>query len=181
MARTGIYMIKNEINGKFYIGSAVNIERRWNEHKSLLNRNIHSSPKLQNSWNKNGKDKFFFEIIQYCEKEELIKNEQYWINLLTPEYNILKIAGSSLGYKQTKESNIKRSISCKLAGCGLSNKGRINKNKSKIIIDRQKEIIDQNGNIVHRDNIIKELNISKSYLISMLNGTRTNKTIFKYK
>ena len=46
----------------------------------------------------------FLEIIEYCEKSDLIKKEQYYIDLLKPEYNILKIAGSSLGFKHTEES-----------------------------------------------------------------------------
>lgn len=33
-----------------------------------------------------------------------MEREQHYINLLKPEYNILKIAGSPLGYKHTEES-----------------------------------------------------------------------------
>ena len=36
----------------------------------------------------------------------------------------LKMANTKRGTKQTEESNIKRSISCKKAKCGISNKGR---------------------------------------------------------
>ena len=35
----GIYKIENIINNKVYIGSSNNIERRWKEHKRLLNNN----------------------------------------------------------------------------------------------------------------------------------------------
>jgi group I intron endonuclease len=34
----------------------------------------------------------------------ILSREQYYINLIEPKYNILKIAGSSLGYKHTEES-----------------------------------------------------------------------------
>ena len=40
---------------------------------------------------------------------DLIKREQYYIDLLKPEYNILKIAGSSLGKVHTKETRAKMS------------------------------------------------------------------------
>ncbi len=34
-------------------------------------------------------------------KNEVLSREQYYIDLLKPEYNILQKAGSSLGYKHT--------------------------------------------------------------------------------
>jgi group I intron endonuclease len=34
----------------------------------------------------------------------LIEREQYYIDTLNPEYNILKVAGSLFGYKHTIES-----------------------------------------------------------------------------
>jgi len=45
-----------------------------------------------------------FSILEYCDKEMVIIREQYYIDLLQPEYNILQLAGSSLGYKHTPES-----------------------------------------------------------------------------
>jgi len=41
----GVYkivtMVENNITGKVYIGESNNIERRWEEHKTDLNNNIH--------------------------------------------------------------------------------------------------------------------------------------------
>lgn len=51
-----------------------------------------------------GFDNFTLEILEYCEPSVLIEREQYWIDLLKPEYNILKIAGSRLGAKHTLEA-----------------------------------------------------------------------------
>lgn len=34
----------------------------------------------------------------------ILLREQYYIDLIQPKYNILKVAGSSLGYKHTEES-----------------------------------------------------------------------------
>jgi hypothetical protein len=44
------------------------------------------------------------DILEYCEKVKtvILKSEQYYIDLLKPEYNILTKAGSSLGYKHTE-------------------------------------------------------------------------------
>lgn len=39
----GVYLITNNINGKMYIGSSINIERRWKEHlRDLRNGNHHA-------------------------------------------------------------------------------------------------------------------------------------------
>lgn len=53
---------------------------------------------------KYGYSGFKLEILEYCEPELAIVKEQYYIDLIKPEYNILKTAGSSLGYKHTEET-----------------------------------------------------------------------------
>ncbi len=45
-----------------------------------------------------------------CEINVLIEREQYYLDLLKPEYNILKIAGSMLGFKHSEATKIKMSI-----------------------------------------------------------------------
>ena len=57
---SGIYKIVNTVNGKKYVGSAVDIKRRWQAHKLRLRKNNHHSPKLQNAWNKHGESSFTF-------------------------------------------------------------------------------------------------------------------------
>jgi group I intron endonuclease len=51
-----------------------------------------------------GYSNFTLEILEYCEPEQNIEREQYYLDLFKPEYNILKIAGSSLGHKRSKET-----------------------------------------------------------------------------
>ena len=53
---------------------------------------------------KYGYANFQLEMLEYCDREKCIEREQYYMDLLSPEYNILKIAGSSLGYKHTEET-----------------------------------------------------------------------------
>jgi group I intron endonuclease len=110
---TVIYKIKNKINNKFYIGSAVNFINRKKTHLHRLRKNIHHSIVLQNSWNKYGEDNFIFEIIEECEKENLIVREQYYIDTLKPYFNVAKKAGSSLGIKHTDEAKKNMSIAQK--------------------------------------------------------------------
>lgn len=111
---SGIYIIKNIVNGKYYVGSSININNRIKTHKKRLNNKSHHSIKLQRAWNKYGADSFIFEPIQYCEKENLITNEQYWIDNFDSYnngYNSNPIAGSSLGRKLSKEHKEKISYS----------------------------------------------------------------------
>jgi len=44
------------------------------------------------------------EILEFCDPSDAIVIEQHYIDILKPEYNILKIAGSSLGYTHTEET-----------------------------------------------------------------------------
>lgn len=53
---------------------------------------------------KNGYSNFSLEILEYCSPENTILREQYYIDLLKPEYNILKTAGSLLGFKHSEET-----------------------------------------------------------------------------
>lgn len=45
----GVYKIINTINGKIYIGSSKDIDRRWSEHVRALELNAHINPHLQNA------------------------------------------------------------------------------------------------------------------------------------
>ena len=64
----GIYRITNNTNDLSYIGESLNIERRWDEHINDLNNKSHHSYKLQDAWNRYGKDNFTFEILEEVER-----------------------------------------------------------------------------------------------------------------
>jgi hypothetical protein len=60
---------------------------------------------------KYGYSNFTLEIIEYCEPSDVIDREQFYLDKLKPEYNILTKAGSSLGYQHSEETKIKISES----------------------------------------------------------------------
>jgi len=107
--KSGIYIIKTEINNRFYIGSAINLYNRMHTHLTHLKKNKHCNTKLQRFVNKHGIENLFFECVELCEKENLIIREQFYIDTLKPFYNIAKKAGSTLGTKITKEQSEKLS------------------------------------------------------------------------
>lgn len=101
--KAGVYMFFNLSNGNNYIGSSVNLARRFRIHISSV-----GSVKLPLplAINKYGPHNFAFLILQYCERDvnNCLGLEQYYIDLYKPKYNLLKIAGSSQGFKHSPET-----------------------------------------------------------------------------
>jgi group I intron endonuclease len=110
---SGIYRITCTVTGKFYIGSAVNLRTRWNDHRSQLQRKIHRNKHLQNAWDKHGPNMFVFEIIELVLSPFLLEREQHYLDTLKPfgkkGFNIAKVAGSALGMKDSPETCAKKS------------------------------------------------------------------------
>jgi predicted GIY-YIG superfamily endonuclease len=101
----GVYAIACTVNGKLYVGSARNIYDRWAAHRHTLRRSINGCRILQNAWSKYGEENFKFVVLERVDDlNNLISREQYYIDLLKPEYNIRKIANSSLGVKMPREA-----------------------------------------------------------------------------
>lgn len=90
---SGVYQIRNLVNGKCYVGSSNNIGRRYLDHMRELSRGTHSNPRLQLSWNKHGGDSFEFSVLFRCPENVLPIYEQMFINDLQPFYNIAKDVG----------------------------------------------------------------------------------------
>jgi group I intron endonuclease len=110
---SGIYKIKNIKNGKVYIGSAINMRKRWNSHLNRLLHNKHDNQHLQASYNKNGISYYELSILEHVENlEELLNREQYWMDFYNSYdrkcgYNALKIAGSNWKMKVSDETRKK--------------------------------------------------------------------------
>jgi group I intron endonuclease len=122
----GIYVIKNKINNKIYIGKSIDIERRWIQHKYHKSRIF-----LHNVIKKYGFENFEFKIIQEIiftdrKKTEIVlcQLEEKWINekksyLKKYGYNIIKISKPNLTYKRNKDFGKKISeIKINMNHCG---------------------------------------------------------------
>ena len=80
--QTGIYKITNIKNQLCYVGQAVNVYKRWNDHlKAALGIDTPQGNKLYQAMAADGIDNFTFELLETCEKEQLNKKEQYYIDL----------------------------------------------------------------------------------------------------
>lgn len=131
-----IYKITNFVDTKIYIGSAFIFRKRKATHIHNLKKNKHSNKHLQHAWNKYGELSFLFEIIEECEKDKLIEREQYWIDILKPEYNICLIAGNTSGRKMSPEAIEK--MRKRLIGLKRSKETKIKMSQSRKGIPRKK-------------------------------------------
>lgn len=73
---------------------------------------------------KYGYSMFTLEILEYCEPSEVISREQYYLDLLKPEYNILSTAGSPFGRKHDEEARARMSEAKKGNKNATGGKGR---------------------------------------------------------
>ena len=78
----GIYRIHNNINGKDYIGQAIDIYHRWQQHKAR-----YDNCAIHRAITKYGIDNFTFSILEECQVEQLDEKEIYWINYYNSYFN----------------------------------------------------------------------------------------------
>jgi group I intron endonuclease len=93
--KAGIYLIRNKINNKVYIGKSINISSRMSSHKyGLRSKNLNlENNHFINAWHKYGEENFEYIVLEFLEKpnieckisvknfENLIKNREFfWIS-----------------------------------------------------------------------------------------------------
>lgn len=120
---SGVYKIENTVSGDIYVGSSKRIGARCNNHLNELRKGKHCNEHIQRSWNKYGEENFVFTTLEHCEcvKEILIAREQYYIEMLHPQFNMNPMATNNLGYvfgPHTAEHNAKISAAEKGRKCG---------------------------------------------------------------
>ena len=77
---SGVYLIRNKINGMFYIGSSKCIRRRIAQHFRELEQCNHHSIKLQLDYNKYGIENFQVEVLLECSISDARKYEDEYIS-----------------------------------------------------------------------------------------------------
>jgi len=91
-----IYQILNKVNGKYYIGSTNDFNKRKSSHLSKLYKGKHNNIYLQRAWDKYGLENFEFIILKIVTRKNQFKVEQQYLNKLKPfndnGYNIAREA-----------------------------------------------------------------------------------------
>ena len=112
----GVYKI-DAADGKCYIGSSINVEKRLRGHRYRLNSGKHKNRLLRAAWRKSD-GCLNFSLLIVCSVENLLLYEQLAIDAFKPALNICPIAGNSLGVKRTEET--RQLLSDRLSGRQLS-------------------------------------------------------------
>lgn len=140
--RAGIYRWVHIESGKSYIGSSVKMNIRF---KQYFNYNHISYPKrnliIYKALLKYGYAGFRLEILEYCSPEVLLQREQFYFDTLNPDYNILKVAGSPLGYRHSEAA--KKLISIASTNREVSDSSRYLKREALLGISFDKERIEK--------------------------------------
>lgn len=82
-----IYIIKNDINNKVYIGQSINSEQRFKSHC----KGVYENSLIDQAIAKYGKQHFWYEILEY-QITDFNEKEKYWIK----KYNSLKPNGYNI-------------------------------------------------------------------------------------
>jgi len=110
--KTGIYQWQHLESGKSYVGSAMDLSVRIRRYYNLSNLEANKNRYIDSALRLHGYSAFSLIILEYIDikditkpeaKKIVLKREQYYLDLLSPHYNILKLAGNSLGYKHSPE------------------------------------------------------------------------------
>lgn len=111
--KSGIYLIRNRVTGRCYVGSALRLRSRMRMHVQLLNRGIHANCHLQSSWIKHGPESFSLSPILICAPADLLFYEQRAIDTFRASvgvYNLAPTAGSQLGFRHTEHARSRMSV-----------------------------------------------------------------------
>jgi len=122
--KTGIYMWTHNLSGKIYIGSAVDLSKRLKNYYFISTLKTWDNY-ISRALITHGYSTFSLSILEFIDisnlsleesKKLILEREQYYLDIIFSvdepnSYNILKVAGSLLGYKHTEESLAKMSLS----------------------------------------------------------------------
>jgi group I intron endonuclease len=107
----GVYRIVDRVSRRFYIGSSVDIARRWTQHTGRLAAGTHPNPALQAIWNSEPSSRLHIEtlIVTAPTREALLSAEQCLLDQAGAGreracLNVLAVAGSHLGRKRSAET-----------------------------------------------------------------------------
>jgi len=77
-----VYVIKNTVNGKVYVGGSRDILTRWYEHRYKLKRGTHRSKEMVADYLDVGSDAFEYSILEHATEDNLYDVEQKWLDKL---------------------------------------------------------------------------------------------------
>lgn len=95
IGKSGIYMWTNWLTGDIYIGQSADLSKRFRKYFTISYIKSRNELIISRALIKYGYANFSVAVLEYCDKSDLCVREQYYLDKFNPQYNILKIAGSS--------------------------------------------------------------------------------------
>ena len=103
----GVFLIRNNLSDKVFVGSGLDLHGVINRHKFQLNKGIHPNKSLQADWNELGSNGFAFEIVDELTPREGVDYraevaflEQLWLEKLQSfgdrGYNVPKLSKAEM-------------------------------------------------------------------------------------
>ena len=190
-----IYIIKNHINSKCYVGLTTrNITIRFKEHLKLLessrNQLIHKAIK------KYGKENFYIELLEECDENIMSEREQYYISFYDTIMSGYNLTNGGLPYAKFKSIDKEQILEiCNYYKIGLSlrdlsQKYSISRDKlTQLLIENNIEIRSKscriiNPQILKIDEVKEYLSSGKSYAeiarIYNVAGSSVRKFVIKH-
>ncbi|WP_169083552.1 DUF2087 domain-containing protein [Paenibacillus sp. PL91] len=69
----GVFQIKNNANGKIYVGGSTNLDALWGKEQFILNMDTHPNRELQKEWKQFGGENFSFLILETVKLDQKIR------------------------------------------------------------------------------------------------------------
>ncbi len=107
--KSGVYALICMITNKQYIGSSVKLGARFLDYMQPAYLGRRPNSPLIKAILKYGYINFCFAVLETCKPSEVLEREQYWLDLIHPEYNLSPTAGSTLGIYLSEETKAKLS------------------------------------------------------------------------
>lgn len=133
----GVYQILHVASGKRYVGSSLDIAKRWSDHRKRLRRGTHYSRYLQRAWNKYGELAFKFEVLE--ETSDLLVREEHWMSVHRVHdarfgYNTMLIANGAARHSEESRAKIKakRALQKNVVGGGIKSVPRTAETRAKL-------------------------------------------------
>jgi group I intron endonuclease len=120
--RSGVYAFICNVTNQYYIGSAVDLYNRLRDYHQPWYLTTNSGRLIIQAISEHGMHNFTIVILEFTTPENAVAAEQVWIDTYKPEYNMLPVASSSLGYVHTDQD--KQKISDAMKGKPRSNEVR---------------------------------------------------------
>lgn len=164
-----IYIIRNKINNKIYVGQTLDFKQRIRAHKSRFKKKTYQEfSRIYKAMAKYGLENFEIKPIETCDSGLLNEREIYWINYFDSYnngYNATKGGNNPIAYwkgkKRDKDTNKK--ISEKLVGISWGRHREDTKNQLKIA-----KIGNKNGNkkvvCIELDLVFESIKIAAEFI-----------------